>query len=82
MVTKHNEIARNIFLKSKHPKFGYSFAIVGINVIAWVYKLLVDGDLKTHFYNYSEFLKIDKIKLENFYRIFGKEIEEKIHKIF
>ncbi|RNA42004.1 ELMO domain-containing 1 [Brachionus plicatilis] len=70
LVTKHNEIAKNIFAKSKHPKYGYSFAIVGINVIAWVYKLLIDGDLKTHFYNYSQFLKKDKIKLENFYRIF------------
>ncbi|CAF0943819.1 unnamed protein product [Brachionus calyciflorus] len=70
LVTKHNDIARNLYSKSKHPKYGYSFAIVGINVIAWVYKLLIDGDLKTHFYNYSEFLKIDKIKMENFYRIF------------
>jgi hypothetical protein len=48
---KFNQIGKSIFLRSNHPLYGYSFAIVGINITSWVYKWLVDGNLKTHFFS-------------------------------
>ena len=55
-----------------HPKFGYPFSIVGINITSWIYNLLIDGHLKTHFYNDSELLAVDKINMENFHKIYSK----------
>nr|XP_020638726.1 ELMO domain-containing protein 2 isoform X2 [Pogona vitticeps] len=43
--------ARQILVRSNHPKLGYSYAIVGINLTEMAYSLLKNGFLKTHFYN-------------------------------
>ena len=67
-----SEQAKSVFSKSLNPKFGYPFAIVGINISSWVHKLLVDGHLKTHFFNNSELMSIDKINIENYNKIYGK----------
>ena len=71
-VVSMNDLAKSIFSKSLHPKYGYPFAIVGINITSWIHKLLLDGHLKTHFYNDSELLAVDKIKIENFNKIYCK----------
>eukprot|EP00075_Anas_platyrhynchos_P023272 XP_027312525.1 ELMO domain-containing protein 2 isoform X1 [Anas platyrhynchos] len=43
--------ARQILSRSNHPKLGYSYAIVGINLTEMAYSLLKSGDLKPHLYN-------------------------------
>jgi len=49
--TQHNEIARQTLLHSNHPKYGYSFAIVGINMTELCIRFFKNGALKSHFYN-------------------------------
>ncbi|NXU99695.1 ELMD2 protein, partial [Cettia cetti] len=43
--------ARQILSRSNHPKLGYSYAIVGINLTEMAYSLLKNGALKPHLYN-------------------------------
>ncbi|OXB74598.1 UNVERIFIED_CONTAM: hypothetical protein H355_013432, partial [Colinus virginianus] len=43
--------ARQILSRSNHPKLGYSYAIVGINLTEMAYSLLRNGALKPHLYN-------------------------------
>jgi hypothetical protein len=69
-----NDIARSVYSKSLNPKYGYPFAIVGINISSWIYKLLLDGNLKTHFFNNSELMSIDKINIDYYNKIYGKFI--------
>ncbi|NP_001080025.1 ELMO/CED-12 domain containing 2 L homeolog isoform X1 [Xenopus laevis] len=50
--SKHyTEEARLILSHSNHPRLGYSYAIVGINLTEMAYSLLKNGALKSHFYN-------------------------------
>ncbi|XP_028966757.1 ELMO domain-containing protein 2 [Galendromus occidentalis] len=50
-VTQYNNLARHVLSRSLHPKYGYSFAIVGINLTHLIHNLLRQGKLKTHLYN-------------------------------
>ncbi|XP_038610916.1 ELMO domain-containing protein 2 isoform X3 [Tachyglossus aculeatus] len=43
--------AHQILSRSNHPKLGYSYAIVGINLTEMAYSLLKSGALKFHLYN-------------------------------
>lgn len=43
--------ARQVLSHASHPKLGYSYAIVGINLTEMAYSLLKSGALKPHFYN-------------------------------
>ena len=63
----HNDLARSIYSKSLHPQHGYPFAIVGIHITSSIHKLLIDGHLKTHFYQNQ-----GSYKIEAFYEVFGK----------
>ncbi|XP_060939481.1 ELMO domain-containing protein 2 [Limanda limanda] len=47
----HTEEARQVLSHANHPKLGYSYAIVGINLTEMAYSLLKSGALKPHFYN-------------------------------
>jgi hypothetical protein len=67
-----SEQARNIYSLSLHPKYGYPFAIVGINITAWIQMMLKEGHLKTHFYNDSDLLSTEKIEIESFHKIYCK----------
>ncbi|NXA11210.1 ELMD2 protein, partial [Sapayoa aenigma] len=50
--SKHyTDEARQILSRSNHPKLGYSYAIVGINLTEMAYSLLKNGALKSHLYN-------------------------------
>lgn len=51
--TELNGAARHVLSHSRHPRFGYTFAIVGINLTSMAYKLLKSGAAKNHFYNRS-----------------------------
>lgn len=46
--------ATHILSHSTHPRYGYAFAIVGINLTSMALKLLRDGSAKTHIYNSSK----------------------------
>lgn len=48
---QYSDQCKHLLSRSHHPKYGYSFAIVGINLTNMVYKALVSGSLRTHFYN-------------------------------
>lgn len=43
--------ARHLLSHSQHPKYGYTFAVVGINITHMAWRLLQDGHAKSHFYN-------------------------------
>ncbi|XP_032394668.1 ELMO domain-containing protein 2 [Etheostoma spectabile] len=47
----YTEEARQALSHANHPKLGYSYAIVGINLTEMAYSLLKSGALKPHFYN-------------------------------
>ncbi|EFN64556.1 ELMO domain-containing protein 2 [Camponotus floridanus] len=48
--------ATHVLSHSNHPRYGYAFAIVGINLTSMALKLLRDGSAKTHIYNSSKTL--------------------------
>ncbi|TWW58754.1 ELMO domain-containing protein 2 [Takifugu flavidus] len=50
----YTEEARQVLSHANHPKLGYSYAIVGINLTEMAYSLLRSGALKSHFYNTVE----------------------------
>lgn len=50
---EYNGAARHVLSHSLHPKHGYTFAIVGINLTSMAYNLLKTGAAKTHIYNIS-----------------------------
>ncbi|XP_038063357.1 ELMO domain-containing protein 2-like [Patiria miniata] len=62
----YNKAARHVLSHSHHPQFGYSYAVVGINMTSTAYHLLQDGALKTHLYNHVR----GKPSLEDFHRIY------------
>lgn len=43
--------ACHVLSHSHHPRYGYAFAIVGINLTSMAYHMLKDGTAKTHFFN-------------------------------
>lgn len=51
---EYGSAARHILSHSHHPKYGYSFAIVGINLTHMAYSLLRDRSLRSHVYNAAE----------------------------
>ncbi|KAK0078287.1 hypothetical protein PV325_002728 [Microctonus aethiopoides] len=48
--------AAHALLHSTHPRYGYAFAIVGINITSMALRLLRDGTAKTQIYNSSKTL--------------------------
>lgn len=51
---EYNGTAKHVLSHSHHPKHGYFFAIVGINLTSMAYHLLKSGVARTHFYNQSQ----------------------------
>nr|XP_025961920.1 ELMO domain-containing protein 2 isoform X2 [Dromaius novaehollandiae] len=60
--------ARQILSRSNHPKLGYSYAIVGINLTEMAYSLLKNGALKSHLYNTVSGLP----QMEDFHQFYCK----------
>ena len=48
--------ATHVLSHSMHPRYGYAFAIVGINLTSMALRLLKDGSAKTHVFNLSKTL--------------------------
>jgi len=67
LAREYNSAAKHILSHSHHPHFGYSFAIVGINITHMAYKLLQEDALKTHFFNSCE----GKPIIENFHHFYS-----------
>jgi len=65
-VTQYNDAARQLLSHSHHPKYGYSLAIVGINITGMAFQLLTGGHLKSHFYNTVK----GRPKLEHFHQVY------------
>lgn len=59
--------AKHILSHSHHPRFGYSFAIVGINLTHLAYRLLQEDILKSHMYNVNE----GRPTMDNFHHFFS-----------
>lgn len=51
---EYNSTASHVLLHSLHPQYGYTFAIVGINLTSMAWNLLKSGMAKTHIYNISK----------------------------
>ncbi|XP_043191742.1 ELMO domain-containing protein 2-like [Amphibalanus amphitrite] len=50
--SKHyTSVARHVLTHSHHPTYGYSFAIVGINLTHLALQLVRSGQARSHFYN-------------------------------
>lgn len=49
--THYNSLAQQLMKNSYHKEFGYSLAIVAINLTGLTHHLLTSGHLKNHFYN-------------------------------
>lgn len=45
--------AKHLLSHSQHPKYGYTMAVVGINITHMAWRLLLSGQAKSHFYNLS-----------------------------
>lgn len=65
-VTKYTDASRQLYSHSNHPQYGYSFAIVGINITGLAVQMLNAGHLKTHFYN----LVHGKPTIEHFHQVY------------
>ncbi|KAJ8388271.1 hypothetical protein AAFF_G00135320 [Aldrovandia affinis] len=63
---KYTDVARRVLSHSIHPKLGYSYAIVGINLTEMAYSLLKSDMLKPHFYNTVS----QNPKLEHFHQLY------------
>ena len=58
--------AKRLFSLSQHPRFGYPFAVAGINLTGVAFDLLRSGELKAHFYTAAA----TKYTLEDFQKLF------------
>lgn len=61
-----NGAARHVLSHSMHPKHGYTFAIVGINLTSMAYTLVTKGLAKTHLYN----LPTNELDLNHFHKLY------------
>jgi len=51
LASNHPQITLQMIQHSNHPRHGYSFAILGINLTSMAVELLSNGLLRTHFFN-------------------------------
>lgn len=49
--TEYPQAASHVLSHSHHPQYGYTFAIVGINLTSMAYYFLKDGQAKTYMFN-------------------------------
>lgn len=49
--TEYPQATSHVLSHSHHPSYGYTFAIVGINLTSMAYYLLKDGSAKTYMFN-------------------------------
>lgn len=54
--SEYPQASSHVLSHSLHPKYGYTFAIVGINLTSMAYYLLKDGSAKTYMFNAKHYL--------------------------
>ncbi|XP_026737375.1 ELMO domain-containing protein 2 [Trichoplusia ni] len=54
--TEYPQVSSHVLSHSLHPRYGYTFAIVGINITSMAYYLLKDGSAKTYMFNAKQYL--------------------------
>lgn len=64
---EYNGAARHVLSHSIHPVYGYTYAIVGINLTSMAYNLVQNGLAKTHLYN----LKTRHLSVKHFHRLYS-----------
>ena len=69
---KFPDVGLKIFGQSNHPKYGFSFAIMGINFTGMAFDLLRSGKLKGYMYNLDD----QDYNLENFQDFFTDLLNE------
>ena len=50
---EYSNLAQAVLQHSRHPRQGFAFAILGINISSMAFNLLLEGHAKTHFFNIS-----------------------------
>lgn len=63
---EYNDTARHALSHSLHPRHGYTFAIVGINLTSMAYNLMKKGTAKTHLYN----LTTSNLEVRHFHKLY------------
>ncbi|KAK3099717.1 hypothetical protein FSP39_008522 [Pinctada imbricata] len=63
---KYPDVSQSLLHQSHHPKFGFSYAIVGINLTSICYEALTKGILRSHFYNVSD----ERPLLQDFHEVY------------
>lgn len=53
---EYPQVSSHVLSHSLHPIYGYTFAIVGINITSMAYYLLKDGSAKTYMFNAKQHL--------------------------
>nr|CAG4641080.1 EOG090X0AMT [Eulimnadia texana] len=69
-VKEYPAAALHVLSHSNHPKYGYSFAIVGINLTSTALTLWKTGAAKTHFYNYCHHHNIQRPEIYLFHQFY------------
>ncbi|XP_041971007.1 ELMO domain-containing protein 2 [Aricia agestis] len=54
--TEYPQASSHVLSHSLHPKYGYTFAIVGINLTSMAYYLLKEGSAKSYMFNARNYL--------------------------
>jgi len=67
LLENKKDVGKKIFGLSNHPNYGFSFAIVAINLTGAAYEHLKSGKLKGYMYS----LAIDEYKLDDFHEFFS-----------
>jgi ELMO domain-containing protein len=50
---EYSDSFRHLLSHSQHPRYGYTLAVIGINITHMAWRLLKSGLVKNHFYNLS-----------------------------
>ncbi|CAG4915219.1 unnamed protein product [Colias eurytheme] len=54
--SEYPQVSSHVLSHSHHPKYGYTYAIVGINLTSMAYYLLKDGSAKTYMFNAKQYI--------------------------
>ncbi|KAI8424291.1 hypothetical protein MSG28_002841 [Choristoneura fumiferana] len=54
--SEYPQASSHVLSHSHHPKYGYTYAVVGINLTSMAYYLLKDGSAKTYMFNARQYL--------------------------
>lgn len=66
LAQNYTTTARHLLSHSQHPKHGYTFAVVGINITHMAWRLLKSGQAKSHFYNFNT-----RLDMEHFHQLYS-----------